>query len=249
MGRGLSEEVIGDFLRQNPHRFSIATKGGIVPEPKRPFRQLTRSPSHLLGGFPQTAWVSITSISTTCIGANRNVRSKRVARNAGRVCTRRKNRRFSGFSEIAPFTLRRAAAVHPVRAVQNEYSLWTRMPELGLIDACRELGTAFVAFFAAGSWHVLPIGFRIRHVSGSIDFRGNNPRFQEPNFSVNCDYVRRFNEYAESQGTRPATMALAWVLHQGPHVIAIPGTRTADHLEQDAGRRLVEAERRTADRD
>ena len=102
-----------------------------------------------------------------------------------------------------------------------------------MIDACGELGTTFVAFspLARGMFADTlpdPSGF------GDMDFRRNNPRFQEPNFSANCALVRRFNDCALSQGTHPATMALAWVLRQGSHVIAIPGTRSADHLEQDA---------------
>ena len=113
-----------------------------------------------------------------------------------------------GFSEIAQSTLRRAAAVHPVRAVQSEYSLWLRMPEMGLIDACREVGTTFVAFspLARGMFADTlsdPADF------GPTDFRSNNPRFLEPNFSANCALVRRFNDYAINQGTHPATLALA----------------------------------------
>ena len=230
-GRGLSEEVIGDFLRQNPHRFSIATKGGIVPEPKRHFdNSPDRLRTSLEGSLKR---LGVDHIDLYYVHRREQERPvEEVVETLAGFVREGKIGGF-GFSEIAPFTLRRAAAVHPVRAVQNEYSLWTRMPELGLIETCRELGTAFVAFspLARGMFADRlpdPTSF------GSIDFRRNNPRFQEPNFSVNCDYVRRFNEYAESQETRPATMALAWVLHQGPHVIAIPGTRTADHLEQDA---------------
>jgi aryl-alcohol dehydrogenase-like predicted oxidoreductase len=138
-----------------------------------------------------------------------------------------------GLSEIAPYTLRRAAAVHPVMAVQNEYSLWTRLPELGLLQACAELGTTFVSFSSVGRG---VFSNRVPDVPAlpDSDFRTSNPRFAEPNYALNKAIISKFNEYANSQGMSPATMANAWVLHQGDHVIAIPGTRTPDHLAENA---------------
>ena len=139
-----------------------------------------------------------------------------------------------GYSEISPASLRRAAAVHPVRAVQSEYSLWTRMPELGLIRACEEVGAAFVAFSPVARGMFADVA-PDPSTFGERDIRRGNPRFVEPNFAANVAAINAFRDYAESQSMSAACMALAWVTAQGDHIIPIPGTRTPEHLIQDAG--------------
>ena len=139
-----------------------------------------------------------------------------------------------GFSEISPASLERAAAVHPVMAVQNEYSLWTRLPELGLVQACARHGTALVAFSPLGRGmfaDVLPdpAPFPREGFPAPESFV-----FNEPNFSFNKVKVARFNAYAQGRGHSPSSLALAWVLASAPHIIPIPGTRSPQHLEQDA---------------
>ena len=136
-----------------------------------------------------------------------------------------------GFSEIAPATLRRAAKVGPVRAVQSEYSLWTRFPELGMIQACEEVGAAFVPFssMGRGMFGSKPLD---RATFPKGDFRSTGPRFQSPNFETNLALIAPFRDYATALGTKPATLATAWVLDQGDHLIPIPGTRYADHLDE-----------------
>jgi aryl-alcohol dehydrogenase-like predicted oxidoreductase len=138
-----------------------------------------------------------------------------------------------GFSEISPASLRRAHAVHPVMAVQSEYSLWSRMPELGMIQACRDLGVAFVPFSPLGRG-IFGAKTPDPATFADGDFRTNNPRFLEPNFTYNVKAVEPFKEFAASKGTSPASLAIAWVLAQGDHLIPIPGTRTAGHLREDA---------------
>ena len=138
-----------------------------------------------------------------------------------------------GLSEMSAATLRRAHAVHPITAMQSEYSPWVRNPEVAVLDACAELGVAFVAFsplargFLAGS--ITSTDF----VPG--DIRIPMPRFQEPNFSANLKLAERFNALATAQGISPAQLSLAWVLARAPHIIAIPGTRTIAHLEDNLG--------------
>ena len=138
-----------------------------------------------------------------------------------------------GLSEIAPYTLRRAAAVHPVAAVQNEYSLWTRLPELGLLQACEEMETTFVAFSPVGRG-IFSNRMPVIEELGENDFRRSNPRFAEPNYSLNKAIVSKFNDYATSQGMSPATMANAWVLSRGENIISIPGTKSPEHLAENA---------------
>jgi aryl-alcohol dehydrogenase-like predicted oxidoreductase len=138
-----------------------------------------------------------------------------------------------GFSEIAPFSLLRATALHPVRAVQNEYSLWTRQVELGLLQACARHGTAFVAFspLARGMFGE-PTPDPAKFSPG--DFRIANPRFNAPHFEQNRTRVGAFLRLAREMGHAPASLAIAWTLARGDHVIPIPGTRSAAHLKLNA---------------
>ncbi|MGL6160779.1 MAG: aldo/keto reductase [Microbulbifer sp.] len=137
-----------------------------------------------------------------------------------------------GLSEVSADTLRKAHSVHPVAAVQTEYSLWTRNPEIALLDTCRELGTALVAFSP------LARGF----LAGSVtdpealeprDIRRNMPRFQSPHFAVNCRLRDGFRELAAEAGCTMSQLALRWLLERDPCVIPIPGTRSLAHLEEN----------------
>jgi aryl-alcohol dehydrogenase-like predicted oxidoreductase len=141
--------------------------------------------------------------------------------------------RTIGLSEMAPDTLRRACAVHPIAAMQSEYSLWTRGPELGMLKACAELGVAFVAFSPVGRG---ALGGRLRDVSAlpASDFRKTNPRFTGQNWTRNLARIDAYVEVARAFGRDPGELALAWVLAQGPHILTIPGTRYAQTLAHDA---------------
>lgn len=136
-----------------------------------------------------------------------------------------------GLSEVAPSTLRRAHAVHPCLAIQNEYSLWSRQPELGMIQACKELGVAFVPFSPVAR------GFLTDRSVGPEDmkegeFRALIPRFQQPNYSANKAIWSEFKGFCASKGWPMAAVALAWVLDRGDHLFPIPATRTAEHLAE-----------------
>ena len=139
-----------------------------------------------------------------------------------------------GFSEISPSSLRRAHAVHPVTAIQNEYSLWTRYPELGMLQTCKELGVTFLPFSPLGRG-MLANTFPNPNEFLETDFRKNQPRFMEPNFSANCRIISGFREFAKSRGWDTSCAALAWVLDRGDHLIPIPGTRSGEHLSEWAG--------------
>ena len=138
-----------------------------------------------------------------------------------------------GLSEVAPDTLRRAHDVHPIAAVQSEYSLWTRNPELGLMQACAELGALLVAFSPLGRGYLSGLLQNVESF-GDKDFRHANPRFQGLNWRRNRDRLDAFVALARSWGLKPATLAIAWTLAKAPHVVPIPGTRAADHLEECA---------------
>jgi aryl-alcohol dehydrogenase-like predicted oxidoreductase len=138
-----------------------------------------------------------------------------------------------GLSEVAPDTLRRAHAAHPIAAVQSEYSIWTRDPELGLVQTCAELGAIMVAFSPLGRGYLTG---RLQNVETfeAKDFRHANPRFQGVNWRRNRDRLDAYLDLAKTWGVKPATLAIAWTLARAPHVVPIPGTRTAAHLEECA---------------
>jgi aryl-alcohol dehydrogenase-like predicted oxidoreductase len=232
-GGGVCEEVMGSFFRQNGNRdkFVIATKGGIVTHPKREFnnersyltecldaslKRLGTDHVELYYVHRRDQRVPIEDVMETLVGFIE----------AGKIGA-------IGLSEIAPATLQQASLVHPVAAVQSEYSLWTRLPELGMLQTCRDLGTTFVSFSPVGRGMLTDVDLDPADFSQG-DFRRPNPRFVAPHFSANAAKVRRLRAIAEREGVATATLALAWTLKRAPDSVAIPGTRTVAHLEENA---------------
>jgi aryl-alcohol dehydrogenase-like predicted oxidoreductase len=147
--------------------------------------------------------------------------------------------RYLGVSEAAPETIRRAHAVHPVSALQTEYSLWSRDVEDEILPTARELGIGFVPYSPLGR------GFLTGQINSpddfeEDDFRRNSPRFQGENFERNLDLVRRVREIADEKGVTPGQLALAWLLHQGDDVVPIPGTKRSKYLEENAAAAEIE---------
>jgi aryl-alcohol dehydrogenase-like predicted oxidoreductase len=142
--------------------------------------------------------------------------------------------RHLGLSEAAPATIRRAHAVHPIAALQTEYSLWSRDPEKELLATCRELGIAFVAYSPLGRGF-LTGRFRSSADLAATDWRRQNPRFQDENLRKNLAIVSKVEELARAKGCTPAQLALAWLLSRGPDVVPIPGTTRAERLDENAG--------------
>jgi aryl-alcohol dehydrogenase-like predicted oxidoreductase len=141
--------------------------------------------------------------------------------------------RHLGLSEAAAATIRRAYAVHPIAALQTEYSLWSREPETELLATCRELGIAFVAYSPLGRGF-LTGRFRTVDDLAADDWRRNNPRFQGENFTRNLDLVARVEELARAKSCSPAQLALGWLLAQGPDIVPIPGSTRAERVEENA---------------
>jgi aryl-alcohol dehydrogenase-like predicted oxidoreductase len=140
--------------------------------------------------------------------------------------------RFLGLSEVSPNTLRRAQAVHPITAVQSEYSLWTREPENGILATCRELGIGFVPYSPLGRGF---LSGQVRSVDQLTerDFRRMSPRFQGENLTRNLELVDRLGRLAQEIGKTPAQLALAWVLSRGVDLVPIPGTKRRRYLEEN----------------
>lgn len=232
-GAGSNEELLGKFLKGRSERIVLATKGGIVRAPGSRERRLDNSPAYLVSALEESLRrLGRDHVDLYYIHRREKGRPIEEAVEALAKCVKAGKIGGIGLSEMAPDTLRRAHAVHPIRAVQSEYSLWTRAPDLGMIGACKDLGVAFVAFGVLGRAFLTGRLTDPRTLPDN-DFRKANPRFTEPNFSRNRQALARFETLAREKGTSPAALAVAWVMAQGEHVIPIPGTRRADHLEED----------------
>lgn len=229
-GDGQSEEILGKYLKSHPHKFTLATKGGILTQPQRGIDNSAAYLRDCLEG-------SLRRLGVEHVGlyyVHRRDVTIPIEEVTGTLSRFVEEGKIGGigYSEISPASLRRANAVHRVMAVQSEYSLWSRQPELGMLAACEELGTAFVAFspLARGLFaNVIPDPEQF----SPGDFRRHNPRFQPDTFPQNAIYARHFAELARDMGHTSSALAIAWVLHRSPAIHAIPGTRSAAHLIED----------------
>jgi len=237
-GFGANETLIGRVLAGRRREFVLATKGGIIrnaqgqreidgrPEAIRQHceESLTRLQTDVIDLYYIHRWDKRIPIEDS-VGALAGLVT------AGKV-------RAIGLSEVSATTLRKAHAVHPVTAVQTEYSLWTRNAEVAVLDACRELGVAFVAFspLARGFF-----GGTLRDMSGlpPKDIRLAMPRFQGEHFARNLRLLDGLSAIAVENGCTMAQAALAWLLAQGRHIIPIPGTTRLDHLAENAAAEQV----------
>lgn len=147
--------------------------------------------------------------------------------------------RYLGLSEAAPQTIRRAQAVHPISALQTEYSLWTRDPEDDILPTVRELGIGFVAYSPLGRGFLTGQIKRFEDLA-SDDFRRYSPRFQGENFQKNLELVKHVEEIAQAKGVTPGQLALAWVLARGSDVVPIPGTKRRSYLEENVAAAAIE---------
>ncbi|MGE0324019.1 MAG: aldo/keto reductase [Polyangiaceae bacterium] len=147
--------------------------------------------------------------------------------------------RYLGLSECSTETLRRAYAVHPISAVQSEYSLWSREPEDGMLATCEQLGVSFVAYSPLGRGFLTGAIKSIDDLAAD-DFRRYSPRFQGDNFQKNLDIVKKVEELATARGITPAQLALSWVIAKSKQVVTIPGTRSSKRLDENAGAADIE---------
>ncbi|MEX5564609.1 aldo/keto reductase [Pseudophaeobacter sp. 1A16562] len=233
-GMGKSENAIGSYLGANPgarDEFMISTKATITRDGEGN-RCFDNSAEHLEAELDK----SLQRLGVDCVDLfyahRRDPRftPEETAANLGRLVEKGKTRAI-GLSEVAPSTLRRAMTAFPITAVQSEYSLSTRFPDLGLVQACAELGVAFVAFSPVGRSLLTDNPIPKARIP-QLPFLAGNPRFMEPNLSENLRITDKFRALAAQMGTSAAALANAWLLTRGDHVIPIPGTRSVKHLEE-----------------
>jgi aryl-alcohol dehydrogenase-like predicted oxidoreductase len=237
-GFGASETMVGKVLGPHRGKFTLASKCGmqgvdVAGDGKR---------VRVIDGRPET-------LKATCEAALKRLRTDvidlyylhrwdkqvPIEDSVGALAdlVRVGKIRAIGLSEVSATTLQRAHAVHPIAALQTEYSLWTRNPEIAVLQACRELGVSFVAFspvargFLCGPLDVN--GFDAK------DIRRTMPRFAPDNYAANLKLLAPFNEVAQTVGCSPSQLAIAWLLHQGDDILPIPGTTSVEHLKDDLG--------------
>ena len=235
-GPFLNEELIGKAMKGNRQKITLATKFGIVRDPSNP---QSRGFNGSAGYVKNACEASLKRLQTDSIDLyylHRVDASTPIEETAGAMAALVKEGKIKGigFSEISSATLRRAHAVHPVTAVQSEYSLWTRDPEDGILDTCRELGIAFVAYSPLGR------GFLTGQIKKESDFdasdyRRFSPRFQGENFQKNLDLVTALENLAAKKSCTASQLALAWVMAQGDHIFPIPGTKRIKYLDENVG--------------
>src|SRR5580658_3279564 len=221
-----NEELVGRAIKGRRDGLVLATKFGIVRDPAKPsVRGVSGKPDYVrascdaslrrLGVETIDLYYQHRVDPATPIEETVGAMAELVK--AGKV-------RYLGLSEASVATLRRAAKVHPIAALQTEYSLWTRDPEDGILAACRELGIGFVAYSPLGRGF-LTGRFRRFEDLAPDDYRRHSPRFQGDNFQKNLDLVASIGELARAKGCTPGQLALAWVLAQGADIVPIPGTK------------------------
>jgi aryl-alcohol dehydrogenase-like predicted oxidoreductase len=228
-----NEKLIGRAIRDRRERVILATKFGNVRGEQGEFLGISGRPDYVRKACDaslQRLGVDVIDLYyqhrvDTKTPIEETVGAMAELVQAGKV-------RYLGLSEAAPATIRRAHAVHPISALQTEYSLWSRDPEDEILPTVRELGIGFVAYSPLGRGF-LTGRFRTLDDLEENDFRRRSPRFQGENFRKNLDLVDRIEELAREKGVTPSQLALAWVLHRGDDIVPIPGTKHVKLLEEN----------------
>ena len=236
-GPHTNEVLVGEAIRGRRAEVVLATKFGFLRDPGDPMRKgFSGKPEFV----KKACEGSLTRLGVDAIDLYYQHRvdlDTPIEETVGAMAdlVREGKVRFLGLSEAAPETLRRAAAVHPIAALQTEYSLWTRdVEDDGVLATCRELGIGFVPYSPLGRGMLTGQIRRFEDLAPD-DYRRNNPRFQGENFQRNLDMVARVGEIAAAKGCTPAQLALAWVLAQGGDIVPIPGTKRRTYLEENLG--------------
>ncbi len=237
-GFGTNETLVGQVLKPHRHRFTLASKGGMAGETSD-----DGSIKRVIDGRPQAVRRhcedSLRRLQTDCIDLyylHRWDKRVPIEESVGEMARLRSEGkvRALGLSEVSATTLLRAHREHPIAAVQSEYSLWSRNAEIAVLQACRDIGAAFVAFSPVGRGFLTAQLLDIANFDAK-DIRRSMPRFAPDAHAHNAKLLAPFHRVAQDAGCTPAQLALAWVLARGTHVVAIPGTTSVAHLKDDLG--------------
>lgn len=235
-GFGGNETLLGKVLKPHRQKFTLASKcgmQGVDLGDGKPVRVIDGRPDTIR----KTCEDSLRRLQTDVIDLyylHRWDKKVPIEDSVGALSdlVRKGHIRSIGLSEVSAATLRRAHAVHPIAALQTEYSLWTRNPEIAVLDACKQLGVAFVAFSPVARGFLCGDLTDVS-VLDAKDIRRTMPRFEPANYAANLMLLPAYNEVAKDLGCTPSQLAIAWLLHRGEHIIPIPGTTSVAHLAQD----------------
>jgi aryl-alcohol dehydrogenase-like predicted oxidoreductase len=239
-GSGANEKLLGKAFKNRWQEIVLATKFAVMRGPKGEFLGLNGKPEYIREACDK----SLQNLGTDVIDLyymhrkDPEVEIEEIVGTMAELVTAGKVK-YLGLSEVDPATLRRAHAVHPITALQTEYSLWSREPEDELFDVCQELGITFVAYSPLGRGF-LTGAIKSRADLEPGDFRLTNPRFTEEAIKENLKFVEVIDQIANSKGATKAQIALAWLLGQNDKITTIPGTRKIHRLEENLGAHDVE---------
>ena len=238
-GFGANETLVGKVLKPHRHKFILASKCGMQGVDVAGDGKLVRVIDGRPATLQKTLEDSLRRLQTDVIDLyylHRWDKSVPIEDSVGALAdmVKKGHIRSIGLSEVSSETLRKAHAVHPIAAVQTEYSLWTRNPEIAVLQACKELGTAFVAFSPVARGFLCGQQIDVAALDPK-DIRRSMPRFLPENFAVNQKLLPAYHAIATEAGCSPSQLALAWLLHKAPHIIPIPGTTSVAHLLDDLG--------------
>jgi aryl-alcohol dehydrogenase-like predicted oxidoreductase len=235
-GPHTNEVLVGKALRGRREKVTLATKFGIVRDPADPKKRgFDGSPGYVRSSCE----ASLKRLGTDVIDlyylhrVDANTPIEESVGAMGQLVKEGKVRAL-GLSEVTPETLKRAHATFPISAVQTEYSIWSREPEGDILDTCKQLGIAFVAYSPLGRGFLTGQIKKFEDLAAD-DYRRFSPRFQGENFTRNLDLVAKIEEMAAQKGCTSSQLALAWVMAQGDHIFPIPGTKRISYLEENAG--------------
>jgi aryl-alcohol dehydrogenase-like predicted oxidoreductase len=231
-----NEELVGKAIKGKRDKVVLATKFGIVRDPANPqVRGVSGKPEYVRSSCD--ASLRRLGVDNVDLYYQHRVDPKTpIEDTVGAMAQLVKEGkiRYIGLSEASAQTLRRAVKVHPIAALQTEYSLWTRDPEHDILATCRELGIGFVAYSPLGRGFLTGQFKRFEDLPED-DYRRFSPRFQGENFDKNLELVRQVQQIAKEKGCTPSQLALAWVLAQGKDIVPIPGTKRRKYLEENVG--------------
>ena len=238
-GFGMSEKIVGKALSAQRHQFTLASKCGMQGVDVQGDGKMVRVIDGRPATLRQTCEDALRRLQTDVIDLyylHRWDKKVPIEDSVGGLSdlVRAGKIRSIGLSEVSAGTLRKAHAVHPIAAVQTEYSLWTRNPEIALLEACRELGATFVAFSPVARGFLCGKPIDIDKLDAK-DIRRGMPRFHADNFPRNLQLLPPYLALAQELGCSPSQLAIAWLLHKAPHIVPIPGTTSIDHLRDDLG--------------
>ena len=230
-----NEELIGRAIKGKREQVVLATKFGIVRDPSNPNVRGVNGKADYVKKSCEGSLKRLGVEHIDLYYQHRVDPDTPIEETVGALAELVKEGkiRYIGLSEAAAETLRRAVKVHPIAALQTEYSLWTRDPEDEILPTCRELGVGFVAYSPLGRGF-LTGQFKTFEDLAADDYRRFSPRFQGENFQKNLDLVREVEEIARAKKCQPSQLALAWVLAQGDDIVPIPGTKRRKYLEENA---------------